>query len=104
MWSKSVAQSVTGGWYPVMASLQDVDGVFGAVRDGEAHLVDLFGRHVAVTAFGREPQVVEDENVGCQRGAAVVSLAALRVDSHLHLGSSLIGGAGSGRALGRREL
>ena len=64
--------------------LVERDGVLRAVGHGEAGLVLELGRHLAVADDDGLAVVVDVEELGRQRVAAVVALALLGVHPHLH--------------------
>src|SRR5262245_7114338 len=82
-WSKSVAQSLTGGRSLIAAPsrLDDFDGELGAVRLGEVGLFLQPRRHRAVALLARVAVLVELEQLRGQRLAAVVSLALVAIDA-----------------------
>src|SRR6476620_1985507 len=82
-WSKSVAQSLTGGRRLMVSPLylDDLDGELGAVRLGEIGLVLEPRRHRAVALLAGVAVLVELEQLGRQGLAAVVPLALVGIDA-----------------------
>src|SRR5688500_14941150 len=67
-----------------MSILLDRDGELRAVDSREAGVLLLICGHHAVVGLVREAVVVDVEQGGCQRAAAVVALALLLVDADAH--------------------
>src|SRR6476619_8563356 len=86
VWSKSVAQSVTGGFRcgVVIGSVLHGDGALGAVGGGQGGLLLQLGRQVAVDQDDGEALVVDVEHLGRQRVAAAVALALLLIELDAH--------------------
>src|SRR5262245_47240203 len=84
-WSKSLAQSFTDGRWLMASTLgvKDFDGKLGAVGLGKIGLLFQPRGHGAVALLARVAVLVELEQLGRQRLAAVVTLAFVAIDAHL---------------------
>jgi len=65
-------------------SVVESDCMFRAVGGGELRVAFVTWVEVAGGARCRVPEVVDDEKIGGEGAAAVVTLAALGVDADLH--------------------